>query len=82
MLQHCQPELFEEVRRLLDTEIEGIRRRSGGTLTPQEAGAPLAFVVGSLVMGAFAPRRVAGFAGPAARRLAGVLGSRPTRSRA
>jgi TetR/AcrR family transcriptional repressor of bet genes len=76
-----RPDLFEEVRRLLDTEVEGIRRRSRGNLTPQDAGALLAFVVGALVMGAFAPRRLAGFAGPAARRLAGVLQSSSTRAR-
>lgn len=60
-----QPALFARVRRMLDGEIEGLRRRSGGRLTSQEAGAVLAFIVGSLVLGAFAPRKTAGFAGPA-----------------
>lgn len=59
--------LGEKVRRLVDAEIEGIRRRSRGRFSPQEAGAILAFVLGSLVLGAFAPRRAAGFAAPAAR---------------
>lgn len=62
-----QPALGAQVRRLVDAEIEAIRRRSGGRLTPQESGAALAFVLGSLVLGAFAPKRVAGFAAPAAR---------------
>jgi TetR/AcrR family transcriptional repressor of bet genes len=64
-----QPGLGAQVRRLVDTEIEGIRRRSRGRLSPQEAGGVLAFVLGSLVLGAFAPQRTAGFAAPAARRL-------------
>lgn len=76
-----RPDLFEEVRRLIDTEIEAIRRRSRGTLADQDAGALLAFLVGSLVVGAFAPRRVAGFAAPAARRLAGALRKGSPRSR-
>jgi TetR/AcrR family transcriptional repressor of bet genes len=65
------PALGERVRRLVDTEIEAIRRRGGGHLSPQEAGATLAFVLGSLVLGAFGPKRIAGFAAPAARLLAG-----------
>jgi TetR/AcrR family transcriptional repressor of bet genes len=66
--------LGERVRRLVDAEIEGIGRRSGGRLQAREAGAILAFVLGSLVLGAFAPRKVAGFAAPAARKLARVFG--------
>lgn len=68
------PALGARVRRLVDTEIEGIRRRSGDRLSPQEASAMLAFVLGSLVLGAFAPKRTAGFAGPAARKLARAFG--------
>lgn len=68
-----QPALGEQVRLLVDTEIEGIRRRAGGRLSPQESGAVLAFVMGALVMGAFAPTRTAGFAAPAARLLARAL---------
>jgi TetR/AcrR family transcriptional regulator, transcriptional repressor of bet genes len=64
------PTLGARVRRLMDGEIEAIRRRSGGALSVQEAGAVLAFVVGALVLGAFAPRRVAGFAAAAVRRIA------------
>jgi TetR/AcrR family transcriptional repressor of bet genes len=69
-----QPGLGAQVRRLVETEIEGIQRRSGGRLTPKEAGAILAFVLGSLVLGAFAPKRAAGFAAPAARMLVRGLG--------
>ncbi len=70
------PALFAQVRRLLDTEIEVIRRRSGGALDDHGSSAILAFVIGSLVFGAFAPRKTAGFAAPALRRLASAL-SRP-----
>jgi TetR/AcrR family transcriptional repressor of bet genes len=62
------PALFEQVRRLLDGEIQVIRRRSRGELGEQDAGAVLAFIVGALVLGAFAPRKTAGFAAPALRR--------------
>jgi len=63
------PALFAQVRRLLDAEIEAIRRRSSHRLTPQDAGAVLAFIIGALVFGAFAPRKTAGFAAPALQRL-------------
>jgi hypothetical protein len=59
------PPLFARVRRLVDTEIDRIRRRSGDRFTAKEAGAVLAFVMGSLVLGAFAPRTTTGFAAPA-----------------
>jgi hypothetical protein len=61
--------LFAQVRRLVDTEIEVIGRRSSNRLTQQDAGAVLAFIVGALVLGAFAPRKTAGFAGPAVQKL-------------
>jgi len=70
------PGLGDRIRRLADAELELLRRRSGGALGPGEASAVLAFVVGSLVLGAFAPRRTAGFAAPAARRLARALRTR------
>ena len=62
-----------KVRRLIDTEIGAIRDRSGGKLTDQDAGAVLAFIIGALVVGAFAPRKTAGFAAPGLRRLVGAL---------
>lgn len=76
-----QPPLFAQVRRLVDTEIEAIRRRSGGRLSEQDAGAVLAFVVGALVVGAFAPRKTAGFAAPALRKLVTALMAPPSASR-
>lgn len=67
------PALFAQVRRLIDAEILGLERRSKGRLSPHAAGAVLAFVVGSLVVGAFAPKKTAGFAAPGFRRLVGAL---------
>lgn len=60
---------FERVRVMLDGEIERLDRLSGRRLGIAGASATLAFVLGCLVFGAFAPRRVAGFAAPAAKRL-------------
>jgi TetR/AcrR family transcriptional repressor of bet genes len=68
------PALGDKVRRLVDAEIQAIQRRSGGRRTPQEAGALLAFVLGALALGAFAPKRVAGFAAPAGKTLARAFG--------
>jgi hypothetical protein len=61
------------VRRLLDTEAQAICRRSRGSLSQRDSGAVLAFIVGSLVLGAFAPRKTAGFAAPSLRRLVEAL---------
>jgi len=67
------PALFGHVRRLVDSEIEVIRRRSSYRLSSQDAGAVLAFIIGALVLGAFAPRKTAGFAGPALEKLVAAL---------
>lgn len=71
------PTLFRRVRRLLDREIGALERRSGGALSNHDAAALLSFVIGALVVGAFAPRKTAGFAAPAYRRFAAAL-RRPT----
>jgi AcrR family transcriptional regulator len=70
----ADPALFQRLRRLLDTEVVAIQHRAGDRLSTQDASAVLAFVVGALVFGAFAPRRAAGFAAPSLRRLIGALG--------
>jgi AcrR family transcriptional regulator len=67
------PALFERIRRVLDLEIESIGRRSNGTLDGHDSGAVLAFVIGALVLGAFAPRKTAGFAAPSSRVLIRAL---------
>jgi len=71
------PTLFARMRRLVDSEITAIRRRSGDKFSAEDAGAVLAFVLGALVLGAFAPRKTAGFAAPALLKLAAALD--PTR---
>jgi len=73
------PPLFARIRRLVDTEIESIRHRSDGRLSAQDAGAVLGFVIGALVLGAFAPRKTAGFAAPALRALVQTLADRRAR---
>jgi len=67
------PALFVRMRRLVDAEIEVIRRRSGDRLSAADAGAVLAFIIGALVLGAFAPRKTAGFAAPALEKLVRAL---------
>ena len=67
------PALFKQFRRLIDSEITTIQRASSGQLSTQDASAVLAFTIGSLVMGAFAPRKTAGFAAPALRRIIAAL---------
>jgi AcrR family transcriptional regulator len=67
------PALFAQMRRLIDAEIGVIRQRSGQVFDDRAAGAVLAFVIGSLVLGAFAPRKTAGFAAPGLRRLVAAL---------
>jgi TetR/AcrR family transcriptional repressor of bet genes len=67
------PVLFARCRRLIDAELTSIQERSENQLDAREAGAVLAFIIGSLVLGAFAPRKVAGFAAPGLRRLVGAM---------
>lgn len=68
-----QPALFARVRRMLDGEVGTLRERSGGALTEEDASAILAFILGALVFGAFAPRKTAGFAAPALAKLIASL---------
>ena len=72
-----EPSLFAQVRRLVDSEIDVIRRRSSYRFSSQDAGAVLAFIIGALVLGAFAPRKTAGFAAPALEKLIAALAARP-----
>ena len=64
-----EPGLFAKVRRMMDTEVAHVERRSRGTLSTADASAVVAFVVGALVFGAFAPRKTAGFAAPGVRKM-------------
>lgn len=62
------PALFRRMRNLIDAEVTTIQARSGDRLDAHQAGAVLAFIIGSLVLGAFAPKKTAGFAAPQLRR--------------
>ena len=68
-----EPALFRQMRRFIDGQTAAIVDRGNGRLTDKEASAVLAYIVGSLVLGAFAPRRASGFAAPGARRLVRAL---------
>jgi TetR/AcrR family transcriptional repressor of bet genes len=70
------PALFTQVRRLIDTEIAAIQLRSGGTFSAKEAGCVLAFVIGALVLGAFAPIKTTGFAAPGLKELVASMKAR------
>ncbi len=70
------PVLFAKVRRMMDTEVAHVERRSRGSLSTADASAVVAFVVGALVFGAFAPRKTAGFAAPSLRRMLSGLRAR------
>ncbi|MGB5809854.1 MAG: TetR family transcriptional regulator [Polyangiales bacterium] len=63
------PTLFKRMRNLIDAEITTIQARSGDRLDVHQAGTVLAFIIGALVLGAFAPKKTAGFAAPGLRRL-------------
>ncbi len=67
------PRCSSKCRRLIDTELVAIQRRSGHALNAHEAGAVLAYVIGALVLGAFAPRKTAGFAAPGLAKLIASL---------
>ena len=67
------PSLFAKVRRALDAEVAHVERCARGALSAADASAVVAFVVGALVFGAFAPRKTAGFAAPRLLRLIAAL---------
>jgi TetR/AcrR family transcriptional repressor of bet genes len=64
-----EPSLFSKVRRVMDAEVAHVERRGKGSLSAESASAVVAFVVGALVFGAFAPRKAAGFAAPSLHRM-------------
>lgn len=64
------PVLFSRVKRHLENEVKIVSEISGNKLSEQKSSAIISFIFGALVFGAFAPRKAAGFAAPAAKRLA------------
>jgi TetR/AcrR family transcriptional repressor of bet genes len=71
-----EPSLFAKVRRMMDAEVAHVEARARGTLSTADASTVVAFVVGALVFGAFAPRKTAGFAAPGLRKVLAALGVR------
>lgn len=67
------PTLFRKMRRVLDTEVSLIQARSGGTLSAQQSSGVMAFIVGALVFGAFAPTKTRGFAAPCLHEILGAF---------
>lgn len=67
--------LFNRVKRHLDEEISRVRDLSDQKLGVPEASSVLAYIFGSLVFGAFAPRKTAGFAADGGHRLVAALRS-------
>ena len=65
--------LVKRMRSLIDAEVTTIQARSGDQLDTRQAGAVLAFIIGALVLGAFAPKKTAGFAAPQLRRFAEAM---------
>jgi hypothetical protein len=64
------------MRSLIDAEITTIQARSDDQLSAHQAGAVLAFIIGALVLGAFAPKKTAGFAAPGLRQLVQAMRAR------
>lgn len=56
------PVLMAKIRRYLEGEISLLCEKSGGRLDVKECSAVLAYVLGCLVFGAFAPKKTEGFA--------------------
>jgi TetR/AcrR family transcriptional repressor of bet genes len=63
------PVLFARVKRYLENEISKLEELSKGHLNTDQTSAILAYTLGALVFGAFAPKKTAGFASPMAKNL-------------
>lgn len=57
-----EPSLFAKLRSHLQNEVDEITKISHGKIDTGQSSALLAYILGSLVFGAFAPRKTAGFA--------------------
>lgn len=67
------PDLFSQLKKHLDHEVQYVHATSKGSLSLQSSGAIIAFILGSLLFGAFAPKRTIGFAAPSAKLLLKAL---------
>ena len=68
-----EPTLLASIKRYLDKEIVEISRMSEERLDQSGSCALLAYIFGSLILGAFTPKRVAGFAAPNGKKFLDVL---------
>jgi AcrR family transcriptional regulator len=64
-----EPTLFRRVKQGFEAELEFLQEKSDQKLDSKGASALLSYILGSLVFGAFAPTRVAGFAADGGRGL-------------
>ncbi len=67
------PVVFHEVQKFFDEQTRAISAASDGRLDLAASRAVVAFVSGALVVGAFAPKKTAGFAFPAAQKMVRAL---------
>ena len=67
------PDLLRQIRNHVDGEIDRIRTLTAGKLGAHESSALVAFVLGSLVLGALTTRKIDGFAEPSAKAFANML---------
>lgn len=65
--------LMDKIKRNLDSEIESIIKLSSSKMGANESSAILAFILGSLVFGAFAPKRASGFAAEMGKKFAEAI---------
>jgi len=57
-----EPALFARLKRHLDTEVKYLRRIGGGRFDDKSAAGLIAYILGALVFGAYAPNKTRGFA--------------------
>lgn len=68
------PALFSKIKTHLDSEIIKISSLSKVHLSPEDSSSILAYILGALVFGAYAPKSVAGFGASGAHKLlSGIL---------
>lgn len=67
------PSVFHKVRAFIDAQAKMVASHSTNTLREKDCYSLIAFVIGALVLGTFAPKNTAGFAIDGATKLSGAL---------
>lgn len=67
--------LYAQIKRHLEAEVDTVSGLTNPRLSEHDASALIAYILGALVFGAFAPRKAQGFAAPGGKALAAVLSS-------